>query len=613
MTPSQKNIFRLKETFIEAKRHFIGNLPNLLIFDLFFKIIVTTIFGPISAWIINRLIASGGTYVIGNEQIITFVFSAGGIVTIVASGTLAMAIIFAEQTGIVLVVSRSRIGRNMRSYEAILGMLRHLRVLIDLGARQINIGLLCLSPLAAVIGLTYYYLNSSYDLNFLWIEKPPAFWLGASIAGLTAICGLLLIGRLYISWIFSVPLCVLENEKPSTALRKSRRLVSGNFWRIALILAGWFSLISVSGVIVTFLIDLMGDFVLNKIDENQTAVITAVCCLLGVYGLAASALTFIGFTVNCLLITALYYEIREAEGSLPAIESNHKTAGSVRRGTAWAIVILTLIMTMFSSYFILDRIDLDQPVAVTAHRGSSMDAPENTLSAIRQAIKDGADYAEIDVQETADGEIVLLHDTDLRRISGLNKNIWQLTYAEIKPLDAGSWFAPRFKGERIPTLSEALTVCGNKIKLNIELKFNGHESRLVDSVVKIIRAHEFSTRCVITSLNYSGLMYVEQLDPELRTGFIIARSIGDMFRANTDILCLSSRIVNADLIAAARKRQKEVHVWTVNQPSAMNHFINLGVDNIITDYPAELVSVIEMRASLNDVEKFLLVAAGMLK
>ncbi|CAB1058801.1 Glycerophosphoryl diester phosphodiesterase (EC [Olavius sp. associated proteobacterium Delta 1] len=86
-----------------------------------------------------------------------------------------------------------------------------------------------------------------------------------------------------------------------------------------------------------------------------------------------------------------------------------------------------------------------------------------------------------------------------------------------------------------------------------------------------------------------------------------------MFRVGTDFLSLASGMVNADVIAAARKRKMEVHVWTVNRPDGMSYFINLGVDNIITDYPAKLAAVINERATLNDVDKFLLVAADMLK
>jgi glycerophosphoryl diester phosphodiesterase len=252
-------------------------------------------------------------------------------------------------------------------------------------------------------------------------------------------------------------------------------------------------------------------------------------------------------------------------------------------------------------------------VAVTAHRGSSRDAPENSLSSIRRAIEDGADYAEIDGQETADGVLALLHDTDLMRIAGVNKKIWQLNYSEINPLDAGGWFSPDFKGEHIPTLAEALELARNKIKLNIELKFNGRDKQLAESVVQIVRDHKFDDQCVVSSLNYDELKKVQKLNPDLETGFLIAKSIGNLFRVDNDFLSLAAGMVNADVVAAARKRKMQVHVWTVNRPDAMSYFINLGVDNIITDYPAKLVAVVKERAALNNVEKFLPVAADLLK
>ena len=615
--PDTKNRFRPGRIYTEVKQHFVGNLSALLIYDIFFKIIVTTVFAPLSAGIINRLIAAGGSYVIGNEQIIAFVFTPGGIFTVIVSGALALGIIFAEQTGIILIASQSRFGRRIKSYEALFGMLEHLRALVELGARQITIGLLYLAPLAVVTGAVYYYLDSGYDLNYLWLEKPPVFWFSAALAGISGICGLLVIGVLFVRWIFAVPLCVLENDTPSVALRKSRRMVSGNFWQIAVTLLGWALLIGAAGVLITFVLDWLGDFILNRIGQNPKVVIPAVCVLLGIYGLTASALTFIGFTAGCLLIVELYYPISAEKWLFPAKKQVRNTAGQspgpARRRTVWAIVLMTLIITSTSSYFILDSIDLDHRVAVTAHRGSSMDAPENTLSAIRQAIEDGADYAEIDVQETADGQIVLLHDTDMMRVAGINRKIWQLTYAEIRPLDVGSWFAPKFKGEHVPTLAEALTVSGDRIKLNIELKLNGYEKRLVENVVKIVQDHKFDSRCVITSLSMEALKAVKELDPKLETGIIIAKSIGNMFRVDTDILSLSAGMVNADVISAARKMRKEVHVWTINRPADMTFFINLGVDNIITDYPATLVSVIDTRAGLNDLEKVLLAAADMLR
>ena len=615
--PERKNNLQLADLFSNVKRDFSKNLSTLLIFDVFFKIIAAAVFGPISAWIFNRLVASSGAWVIGNEQIISFVLSPIGMTAVIISGTLALAITFAEQAGVILIAARFNADRKITAYQAFWRMLKYLRVLIELGLRQVIIGLLYLAPLAAIAGIAFYLLSSQQDLNYLLVEKPPAYWTGIAIAAVIGISGLLVIAWLFIRWIFSVPFCVLEGHKPAGALRDSRSLVSGNFWRISIIILGW-ALVTIGvGALSTFMLELLSEFILNRVGENPTFIVIVVCILLGLYGLTAVVLTFIGFTTGCLVIARLYYDIGGQKGLTQVLAPVDDLAGSFSQPfqpkIVWAAVILALILAAISSAVIIDRIELNRPVAVTAHRGSSKDAPENTLSAIRRAIEDGADFAEIDVQETADGVVVLLHDTDLMRVAGVNKKIWQLPYSEIKPLDAGSWFSPDFKGEPIPTLAEALALARNKIKLNIELKFNGRDKQLVASALQIIRDHDFDSECVITSLNYDGLKKVEKLNPDLKTGFILAKSIGNMFRADIDFLSLASGMVNADVVAAARKRKMDVHVWTVNRPDDMSYFINLGVDNIITDYPAKLVTVIKERAALNDVEKFLLVAADMLK
>ena len=617
MTLTTGKKFHFAETLSGVKRDFTLNLSNLLIFDIFFKVVATAIFSPVSAWIFNRMVKAGGSLVIGNEQILSFILTPIGIVAFIVAGGLTLAIIFTEQAGLILIAARTQTGRTMKFFEAFFTMLKYLRVLIELGIRQVIMGGLYLVPLAAVGGVTFLILGSQHDLNYLLVEKPPVFWIGAAIAVILAICALLVIGILYVRWIFSVPLCVLEDEKAGPALRKSRRLVAGNFLRIAVIIFGWSLLMIAVTAIATFLLDVVSESILKSIGENPTLIIAAVIVLLALYAMTAAALAFIAFAVSCLLITRLYYHIRGQKG-LPATPQPgdvlaEKLPQPSRRKIVWGVALLALVFTTVSSFFIIEGMDVDRKVAVTAHRGSSKDAPENTLSAVHRAIEDGADFAEIDVQETADGVIVLLHDSDLMRIAGVNKKIWELTYAEIKTLDAGSWFSSEFQSERVPTLTEILKLARGEIKLNIELKFNGHEKQLVEKVVKIIEDNNFKSQCVISSLNFEGLKKVRALDPELKIGYIVAKLIGNMFRVDTDFLSLNSGMVTADVVAGARKRKREVHVWTINTTDNMSYFINLGVDNIITDYPAKLVALINERDSLSDIEKLLLVAADMLK
>lgn len=111
----------------------------------------------------------------------------------------------------------------------------------------------------------------------------------------------------------------------------------------------------------------------------------------------------------------------------------------------------------------------------TAHRVSALVAPENTIAAFKETFITQAEYAEIDVQETKDGELILFHDSNFERVAGVNKNVWEVNYDEIKTYDVGSHFRSDFAGEKIPTLDEAMKYSKGKIKLLIEIKLNGHE------------------------------------------------------------------------------------------------------------------------------------------
>ncbi|GKT32798.1 glycerophosphodiester phosphodiesterase, partial [Aduncisulcus paluster] len=107
------------------------------------------------------------------------------------------------------------------------------------------------------------------------------------------------------------------------------------------------------------------------------------------------------------------------------------------------------------------------------------------------AYKNGADYAEIDVQQTRDGHLVLLHDSSFKRTTGVNETVWDMTLEEIRTLDAGSHFDERFAGEPVPTLEEAIEAAKGKIKLNIEIKVNGHETDIERQVVEEIYKMNF--------------------------------------------------------------------------------------------------------------------------
>ena len=148
---------------------------------------------------------------------------------------------------------------------------------------------------------------------------------------------------------------------------------------------------------------------------------------------------------------------------------------------------------------------LDDDVEITAHRGGAAKAPENTLAAIQQAIEDQTDWVEIDVQESRDGVVIVAHDSDLKKVSGFDAKIWEATADELRAIDIGSYFGPAFSSERVPTLAEVLDACRGRVRVNIELKYYGHDQNLEQKVVDLVEEHEMVDDVVIMSLNADGV------------------------------------------------------------------------------------------------------------
>jgi len=240
---------------------------------------------------------------------------------------------------------------------------------------------------------------------------------------------------------------------------------------------------------------------------------------------------------------------------------------------------------------------------VCGHRGASGHAPENTLAAFREAHEAGAEWIEFDVQLSADGEIIVLHDDTLERTtdSGQARRPAELTLAELKKLDAGSWFGPGFAGERIPTLAEVLEEFKGKLGLNIEIKSragfeadNGIEGKVAQALAdhnlfqieqvivscfdptRLVALHALDARIPLGAL-YNPRAYPRGYDPLQLIPLTGARAFHPPFQ-----------IVDERLMLWARQAGVMINTWTVNEASDMQKMLELGLDMIITNYPAQL-------------------------
>lgn len=245
-------------------------------------------------------------------------------------------------------------------------------------------------------------------------------------------------------------------------------------------------------------------------------------------------------------------------------------------------------------------------LCITAHRGASDGAPENTAAAVELAVKEAADYVEIDVRLTADGVPVLLHDAALFRTTRVPKYIGEVTYEEVCGYDAGSSYSAEFAGERIPGLEEILERYGGETGFNIELK-TAEDRALAESVVELIERYHLEESCVITSSFYQQLVWVKELNKDLKTGYILPFVYGEFYKSEAaDFFSIHSGFVSEELVEQVHSVGKEVHVWTVNRENELKRMKAIGVDNIITDKPAYAREVIYEGALAETIEEWIL-------
>ncbi|UCD29672.1 MAG: hypothetical protein JSV03_04105 [Planctomycetota bacterium] len=240
-----------------------------------------------------------------------------------------------------------------------------------------------------------------------------------------------------------------------------------------------------------------------------------------------------------------------------------------------------------------------RPLAI-AHRGFSSKAPENTLAAYRLAIETGIEMAECDVRLSADKVPVLMHDSNLKRTTGHDAEVGDLTLEQLRKLDAGRWKAPEYANETIPTLKQLLTLAQGKIRLFIEIKDKDMEKE----VVADIRAGGIKPRdLMIFSFHREVVEKIAGLEPHLPTTWLIGDLpyrtedrlgvIGDALKARVSALGLPKDRVDPYFIRLAHESGFQVFVWTVDEPADMRFLVRIGVDGIISNRPDLLLNILK--------------------
>lgn len=229
---------------------------------------------------------------------------------------------------------------------------------------------------------------------------------------------------------------------------------------------------------------------------------------------------------------------------------------------------------------------------VIGHRGASAYAPENTLSALKLAVEQGANGVEIDVQLTKDGKLVVIHDWKVDRTTNGKGYIYQLDFDYIRSLDCGSWFSEEFKGERVPTLKEVFEVVPKDVLLNIEIKeIERGRADIEKLVLKEIYEADRLESVVISSFHHSIIQSLHKLEPKLKLALLTASEILNLPKYLDDNGLVSYsyhpeiNLITKNTVKELEEKGIKTFVWTVNTVIDYQWLDSIGVHGVITNYP----------------------------
>ena len=406
---------------------------------------------------------------------------------------------------------------------------------------------------------------------------------------------LILIGIWRLQYLFTFPYFTLEHCGCREAREKSQALSRKNKWKDGMVLV-WVQMLFYASYFVLAAIGIIMVLGVAKI-FSQLHILNYVYTS-AVWGLLEAIMLIVaavGTPIGYITISCLYYLHKEGNGEpvchkyidIQRVDAVNRNKVRLTEGLILitALSACTLLIYNSATEHMNPQVEYLRTIEVTAHRGASAFYPENTMAAFQGAIDFGADWIELDVQQSKDGKIFVMHDHSFYRTTGLREFSWNLTFDEIEQLDAGSFFSDTYAGEKIPSLEEVIELAKeNYIRLNIEIKPSVYDKDIEKHVVDLVREMDFADSCVISSQMYSSLQKVKEYDPEISTLYVMSLAYGNINRLKAaDSFSMEAGNATPSMVSRIHNAGKQIYVWTVNNRKTINRMIDLNVDNIITD------------------------------
>ncbi|MBN3524603.1 glycerophosphodiester phosphodiesterase [Paenibacillus apiarius] len=581
--------FRTTRDILQVWKH--AHRPFLL-FELAYKLMTVGLFIPLLSVVFNKMLDLGGFNAAANHDLLRFVFSRYGLLSLILMAPVAMMLIYTEFAVLIYIAYYGMQGKKARIRAVLLKALSRLPGLWRIGIFGLSLYLLLLVPL----------LDAGFGPSLLPNVTIPNFITGELLkTGFGTVMFLLfflIVLVLNCLCIYALPILVLENTNRFWyAVWKSSRLFWKSKWSIVRAVLEWVLVFALA--VIVFLLVLTA--LLWLLPEDTGIPPAAVTTLGVIISIGVYALTLVMTPLFITLITRLYVKYSgkdaisiETDGlSATVWESRETRRGFIQshRPKLATFGLLVLIAIGWGvSALLTDVGEAKDEFIIMAHRGDVQSGVENTLGAFAGAIEARADYIELDILQTKDHKLAVIHDENLKRLSGENVNVFDLTLNELQkiPLRQGG-----FEGH-VSSLDEVLEFAKGRIRLNIELKTHGHEYNYVPLFVDTVRRHKAENDIVVQSLEYDLIQQVKAAAPDLKVGYVIYATFAQLSRFEADFFVVEEAFARPRLAASAKLAGKPLYVWTVNDPEQVEHFYTLGVDGIITDISADARDTIEL-------------------
>ena len=580
----------MKKRFLKSIAVFLRALPDVLLFELIFKLLLLAVGAPILTLLLKFTMKVSHVRYLSDEKVWIYLKNPATIIALVMILFFAAVFSFIELSGLAACYSCYYKGERL----SVIGMFRTGFFAFRKAFR--GKGLLCFLTFMVYMPIAQYTISSGIFLAPILPILRDAFRHINMRGALAVYIGIqILFAILIVSRSYSLHFLVLTDKKLYDSTKESRKLIVGSKMKYVLSLVAWTLVIVAAAALITFVLSFVILLFIKGISSPDKALISSLKVLKYEGEIFTAISAFISTpAVMCWLTGRFFTDIPE---DMPITLPERKTH-QLKRTTRVVLYVSLIAGSLLLNYSYISalhkgNINLNVGIItrtqVTAHRGCSRHAPENTLEAFELAIDSGADYIELDVQLTKDEQLVVFHDEKLDRVTSAEGKLCDYTYDELQELNIVSKYIAEedYPDAKIPLLSEVFEVVGDDLLYNIEIKDHGNTKLTVEKVVEAVKEADLEDSCYITSFSYAAVKQVKQLDPDIKTGLIanVATTTAFMQMKNIDALSMNHLLVNATVVNNAHQNGKRIFVWTVDNKDEMQKMMALGVDNIITNRP----------------------------